>query len=76
MIKYLVFTVLISLPAFAQFPAAIQSFAKQAMEACKDDKSKIKGCESYTKMKPLKECLMKNAEKLSTECKIALKLVK
>ncbi len=74
--KYLVLTVLISLPAFAQFPEAIQSFAKQAMKACKDDKSKITGCESYTEMKPLKECLMKNAEKLSPKCKSALKLVK
>lgn len=76
MIKYLVFSVVISLPIFAQFPGAAQSFAKQAMKACKDDKSKITGCESYTEMKPLKECLMKNAEKLSPKCKSALKLVK
>lgn len=74
--KYLFFTFLISLPAFAQIPGAIQNFAKQAMEACKDDKSKISGCESYTEIKPLKECLMKNAEKLSPKCKTALKLVK
>lgn len=74
--KYFVFALLISLPAFAQFPGALQSFAKQAMEACEDDKSKLTGCESYTEIKPLKECLMKNAEKLSTKCKTALKLIK
>lgn len=73
--KYLVVAVFISLPVFAQIPVAVQSFAKQAMEACKDDKSKVTGCESYTEIKPLKECLMKNAEKLSTKCKTALKLI-
>jgi hypothetical protein len=74
--KYIVFAMLISLPALAQIPGVVKDFAKQAMEACKDDKSKISGCESYTEIKPLKECLMKNTEKLSTRCKMALKLVK
>lgn len=56
--------------------AQIKDISKQAMEACKDDKSKIKGCESYTEMTKLKVCLMANKEKLSDKCKTALKLVK
>lgn len=74
--KYLIFCLFISLPAIAQLPRSVQSFAKQAVEACKDDKSKITGCESYTEIKTLKVCLMKNSEKLSTKCKTALKLIK
>lgn len=74
--KFLVFALLISAPVFAQFSVQVENFAKQAMEACKDDKSKISGCESYTDLKPLKECLMKNAEKLSPKCKTALKVIK
>jgi hypothetical protein len=72
--KYLFVVLLVSFPAFAQF--SIKDFAKQAMTACQEDKSKISGCESYTEIKPLKECLLKNAEKLSPKCKAALKLAK
>ena len=67
--------------AFAQMPKLpgadqLKDLSKQVMEACKEDKSKIKGCESYTELKPLKECLMANKEKLSDKCKQSLKLVK
>jgi hypothetical protein len=74
--KIILVAMLASSPAFAQIPGMAKDFAKKAMEACKNDKSKISGCESYTEIKPLKECLMKNKEKLSTECKVALKLAK
>lgn len=74
--KYILLAALVSFPVFAQIPVAVKDFAKQALEACKEDKSKITGCESYTEIKPLKECLMKNTEKLSMKCKMALKLVK
>lgn len=76
--KIFVMTVLFSSFASAQLPGldAIKDFSKKAFEACKNDKSKIKGCESYTEMGPLKTCLMANKEKLSSKCKTALKLVK
>lgn len=80
--KFLFFTVVLSLPAFAQLPKlptstdAVKDYAKAAMDACKEDKSKIKGCESYTEIKPLKECLMKNESQLSEKCKTSLKMVK
>lgn len=74
--KYIVVAAFLSLSAFAQIPGMAKDFAKQALEACKEDKSNISGCESYTEIKPLKECLMKNADKLSVKCKTALKLVK
>lgn len=74
--KKIILGILLSLPAYAQIPSAVTDFAKQAFEACKDERSKISGCESYTEIKPLKECLMKNSEKLSLKCKTALKLVK
>lgn len=74
--KYILAAMLFSFPVFAQFPGVAKDFAKQAFEACKDDKSNISGCDSYTEIKPLKECLMKNKEKLSMKCKTALKLVK
>lgn len=64
--------------AFAQMPKmeALKDMSKQVLEACKEDKSKIKGCESYTELAPLKTCLMANKEKLSDKCKASLKLVK
>lgn len=74
--KYTIFLLFFSLSANAQFSAKLQSFAKQAMQACEEDKSKITGCESYTEVKPLKECLTKNLNKLSPNCKTALKFVK
>ncbi|GEM_PF-1752865 len=72
----------VSFSALAQFPKMPESFAdvkdlsKQVMDSCKDDKSKIKGCESYTEFAPLKTCLLENKEKLSAKCKTSLMLVK
>lgn len=68
----------VSLPALAQMPklGAFKEMSKQVLEACKEDKSKIKGCESYTELAPLKTCLEANKEKLSDKCKLSLKLVK
>lgn len=73
------FTILIlfSFTAHAQFDMAkLKDMAKPVMEACKDDKSKIKGCESYTEIGKLKTCLMANKEQLSDKCKMSLKLVR
>ena len=69
---------LFSSSAFAQIPgmAAIKDVSKQVLEACKEDKSKIKGCESYTELPKLKACLMTNKDQLSEKCKASLKLVK
>ncbi len=76
--KYLALTVLFTFPAFAQMPSmgALKDMSKQVLEACKDDKSKIKGCESYTDVSKLKTCLMANEKQLSDKCKASLKLVK
>jgi hypothetical protein len=72
---------LLSGSALAQMPkmpstADLTDMSKKVMTACKEDKSKISGCESYTELSPLKACLMKNHEKLSETCKNSLKLVK
>ncbi|MCM2350493.1 MAG: hypothetical protein NDI69_10765 [Bacteriovoracaceae bacterium] len=78
--KFLVLGMLISVSAFAQFPnipvdmSALKDISKQVLEACKEDKSKIKGCESYTELSKLKVCLLENKEKLSSKCKNSLKL--
>lgn len=72
--KWFVLCFAISMPVFAQLPD-MKSLTKQVMEACKEDKSKVEGCDSYTELKPLKECLMKNEKKLSEKCKTSLKLV-
>lgn len=76
--KYFVLMFAVSLTAFAQLPKldAVKVMSKKVLEACKEDKSKIKGCESYTELAPLKTCLMANKEKLSDKCKSSLKLVK
>ncbi len=76
--KFFALFVLVSLPAFAQLPKmdALKDLSKKVLEACKEDKSKIKGCESYTELAPLKTCLMANKDKLSDKCKSSLKLVK
>lgn len=70
--------VLFTASAFAQMPgmAKIKDLSKKVLEACKEDKSKIKGCESYTEISKLKVCLMANKEQLSEKCKTSLKLVK
>ena len=64
--------------ALAQMPKldAMKDLSKQVLEACKEDKSKIKGCDSYTELSALKTCLMANKDKLSDKCKASLKLVK
>ncbi len=70
-----------SISAFAQMPkmptaAAVKDLSKQVFDACKDDKSKVKGCEAYTEVAKLKTCLMANEAVLSAKCKNTLKLVK
>jgi hypothetical protein len=80
--KYLILSFFIALSAVAQVPgldgilAKAKDFGKDALAACKDDKSKIKACESYTEFAKLKPCLLENKEKLSDKCKLALKLAK
>ncbi len=76
--KIFMMLTLVSSSAFAQMPKmdAIKDMSKQVLEACKEDKSKIKGCDSYTELAPLKTCLMANKDKLSDKCKASLKLVK
>ncbi len=80
--KLIFLGLIISLPTLAQLPKFSElgvkgkEMASKVMAACKDDKSKIKGCESYTELSPLKECLMKNKEALSVGCKQSLSLVK
>ena len=76
--KIAALTFLVSFSAFAQMPdmAKLKEMAKPVMEACKEDKSKIKGCESYTEVAKLKTCLLANKEQLSEKCKMSLKLVK
>lgn len=56
--------------------AKLKEMSKPILEACKEDKSKIKGCESYTEVAKLKTCLLANKEQLSDKCKASLKLVK
>ena len=46
----------------------------KVLVACKEDKAKVKGCESYTELAPLKTCLLKNKDQLSTKCKNELTL--
>lgn len=83
--KFTVIILLISFSALAQMPKmpkmpkvmpGLKDVSKQVMEACKEDQSKIKGCEAYTDLSKLKVCLMENKEKLSSKCKQALQLVK
>lgn len=73
--KLLIAAALLSFSAFAQMPN-MTDLSKKVMSACKDDKSKVSGCDSYTEVKALKECLMKNESKLSDTCKNSLKMVK
>jgi hypothetical protein len=71
---------LLSTSAFALMPmpgaAELKIKSAKVLAACRDDKSKVKGCESYTEVAPLKECLMKNKEMLSEKCKTELATVK
>lgn len=79
--KFVIIAILASFSAFAQMPkmpsvSGIKDLSKQVLEACKEDKSKVNGCESYTELTKLKACLMANESKLSAKCKSSLKLVK
>lgn len=79
--KFIIFVFFITLSCFAQLSKmpslpGIQELSKQVLEACKEDKSKITGCESYTEIPKLKACLMSNEAKLSPKCKASLKIVK
>ncbi len=79
--KFIIIAVFASLSSFAQMPkmpttTAMKDLSKQVLEACKEDKSKVSGCESYTEVTKLKACLMINESKLSEKCKSSLKLVK
>jgi hypothetical protein len=82
MMKLLLIGLTISFSALAQMPSMSDLGGKskeltaKVMAACKDDKSKVKGCESYTELSPLKTCLMKNKEALSPGFKESLSLVK
>lgn len=79
--NFIIIALIASFSALAQIPkmpsaAAVKDLSKQVFEACKEDKSKISGCESYTEVTKLKACLMLNESKLSEKCKMSLKLVK
>jgi hypothetical protein len=79
--KFILVAIFMTLSSFAQLPKlpglpGIQELSKQVLEACKEDKSKISGCESYTEISKLKECLMANEAKLSPKCKASLKVIK
>ncbi len=79
--RVILFVSFMSLSSYAQLPKmpslpGIQELSKQVLEACKEDKSKITGCESYTEIPKLKACLMANEAKLSPKCKASLKIVK
>ena len=45
---------------------------KEVYSACKSEQ--VEYCKAYTQMAPLKECLMKNKEKLSPGCKSSMGL--
>lgn len=79
--KFLFAAILFSGASLAQMPkmpsmSDLSDLSKKVMAACKDDKSKISGCDSYTELAPLKACLMTNKDKLSDTCKNSLKFVK
>ena len=79
--KFILIMILASLNASAQLPklpglSDIKDLSKQVLEACKDDKSKVSGCESYTEVAKLKACLIQNESKLSLRCKSSLKFIK
>lgn len=79
--KIAIISLFVSYASLAQMPklpttAALKDFSKQVVEACKEDKSKIVSCKSYTEINELKACLMLNESKLSEKCKSSLKLLK
>lgn len=78
--KLLVLLALATTAAHAQLPGAaaqmggayLKEKTAKVMKACAEDKKNVKGCESYTELAPLKECLMKNKDALSAPCKTEL----
>lgn len=79
--RFIIIAIFASFSALAQLPkmpgvSGVKDISKQVLEACKEDKSKVSGCESYTELTKLKACLMTNESKLSEKCKSSLKLVK
>lgn len=78
--KIAVLFTLLSVSTWAQMPklndvvSTLKEASKPIMEACKEDKSNIKACESYTDVNLLKVCLIQNKDRLSDKCKTALKL--
>lgn len=73
--KVLIAALFVSTVAQAQIPSVasatgmIKDKGQKILLACKDDRKNIKGCEKYTEVAPLKECLVKNKEALSAGCK-------
>ena len=73
--KFALIVLCFSSVAFAQIPAMPQAgaFLKEktvkVMKVCAEDKKKVKGCENYTELAPLKDCLLKNKDALSAPCK-------
>jgi len=79
--KILTLSLLVSFSAMAQMPKfpsvpGVKDLSQQVLDACKEDKSKISSCESYTEFPKIKACLLANESKLSEKCKKSLKLVK
>jgi len=62
------FTALAQMPKMADIVSKGKDLSAKVMAACKEDKSKIKGCDSYTELDPLKECHIKNKRTLSHIC--------
>lgn len=72
-------SLLISANAFAIDTGAMKAIGAKALEkgkevasACKSEQ--VEFCKEYKKMDALKECLMKNKEKLSPGCKTSIGL--
>jgi len=70
---------LVSMNAFAIDTGAVKALGTKALEkgkevasACKSEQ--VEFCKEYKKMDALKECLMKNKEKLSPGCKSTMGL--
>ena len=80
--KLIALFMFIATSAFAFSPpaipdaAALKAKSAKVFKVCKEDKAKVKGCESYTELEPLKACLLKNKEALSAPCKTELTSLK
>lgn len=60
------------MPSMASATALVKDKGQKIFAACKDDRKNVKGCEKYTEVAPLKECLLKNKDALSAGCKKAV----